>query len=370
MKVLLVGTYAADRQYSMLGFAGALRAGLAERGCEVRLVSPRVLLGRARVPRLGKWLGHADKFLLFPPQLRRAARWADIVHFVDHGQAVYAKHVRKTAHVVTCNDLIAAKAAFGELPNWSLAGTARVYQQMILDGLRRARQVVCISEATRQDVLRMAQVPEGRTSLIYDALFYPYRPMPDSESVPVLQALGLPPDAAFLLHIGRDVPTKNRQGLVKIFRVLREQHGLTQLMLVLAGKPLAPEIRQAVREAGMEDSIVELSHLADEQLRALYSRAQALVFPSLCEGFGMPIIEAQACGCPVFTSDRAPMTEVGGEAAMYFDPAQPAQAAQVIADNLGQAAAMREAGFRNVQRFTTERMITDYLDTYRALLRA
>ena len=84
----------------------------------------------------------------------------------------------------------------------------------------------------------------------------------------------------------------------------------------------------------------------------------------------MPIIEAQACGCPVFTSDRAPMTEVGGTAAVYFDPTQPEQAAQAIADNLGAAARMAAAGRQNVLNFATERMVDEYLELYTQILKA
>ncbi len=367
MKVLLVGMYPADQQYSLQGFAGALKSGLSLRGCDVRLISPRVALGRAKIPRMGKWLGHADKFVLFPQELKRAAAWADVVHLVDHGHAIYVKHLPHVPHIITCHDLIAAKAAFGELPEWALMGTARVYQQMILDGLRQAGHVACISEATRQDVLRMAHVPDTQTSLIYDALFYPYRPMPGDESTPVVKTLGLESDAMFFIHIGRDVPTKNRDGLVKIFRVLREQCGMARAKLVLAGKPLTQEMRQFIREQGVEDGVLELSHLSNEHLRALYSRAQALIFPSLCEGFGLPIIEAQACGCPVFTSNRAPMTEVGGTAAVYFDPTQPDHAAQIIAGNLDAREEQITAGFENVKRFTTERMVDEYLHLYQSL---
>ena len=81
---------------------------------------------------------------------------------------------------------------------------------------------------------------------------------------------------------------------------------------------------------GLRDRVIELTNITNEDLRALYSKATALLFPSLREGFGWPIIEAQACGCPVFTSDRVPMTEVGGDAAIYLDPTDPRPAPRLL----------------------------------------
>ena len=131
----------------------------------------------------------------------------------------------------------------------------------------------------------------------------------------------------------------------------------------MAGKPLSREMRDYIHAQAFAESVTERTQLTNEQLRALYSRAAALVFPSLYEGFGLPIIEAQACGCPVFTSNRAPMTEVGGEAACYFDPARPEDAARVVAERLARPeamGAMRAAGLENVQRFTLEKMLDGY----------
>jgi glycosyltransferase involved in cell wall biosynthesis len=91
--------------------------------------------------------------------------------------------------------------------------------------------------------------------------------------------------------------------------------------------------------------------VTQEQLCAIYSAAQALIFPSFYEGFGWPIIEAQACGCPVFTSNRAPMTEVGGTAAIYFDPLDEEKAAECVAKNLRDTKMIVESGFDNIQRF-------------------
>lgn len=367
MKVLLVGNYEPDQQRSMLGFASALLSGLGERGHDIRLIAPAQVVGRIGRPNagVGKWLGYVDKFGLFPGQLRRALAWADVVHVCDQGNGIYMNYLQGVPHVLTCNDLLAIRSARGELPGWETGRTGRLYQRLILQGVNKAKRVACISETTRQDLLRIGQVQASAVSVVYEGLLHPYSPLPPNESATVLRPLGLDCAAPFLLHVGGNQPYKNRLAVLKIFIALRQKPEFQEKNLVMAGKPFTAPMRQFVAEQGLEDRVRELTGLTNEQLRALYSQAEALIFPSLYEGFGLPIIEAQACGCPVFTSDRAPMTEVGGDAAVYLNPTQPEQAAQVIVDNLGRAEQMKAAGMENVKRFSTERMLDEYIQIYR-----
>ncbi len=371
MKLLLVGTYPRDQQYSLIGFARALREGCEEAGIETRLIAPQAIVGLVGQAShgFGKWLGHFDKLVLFPLTLRRQLEWADVVHLVDHGLAPYIKHLQGVPHLVTCNDLIAMRASLGELPEWHTSGTAAIFQQKIRQGLSGAQHIVCISEATRSDVCRLSDVSQERTTVVYDSLFYPYTPMVEEERRPILRDLGIA-DASFVFHIGRNAPTKNRIGVIRIFAALRQRPKGADLHLVLAGKALSEEMRAIIREEKLDSVVHELVGLQDEQLRALYSSAKAMIFPSFYEGFGMPIIEAQACGCPVFTSNRAPMTEVGGDAACYFDPVNSEEAAKIIAQELetSNLSKMTERGFENVKRFQHERMIKEYIEVYKRVL--
>ena len=126
-------------------------------------------------------------------------------------------------------------------------------------------------------------------------------------------------------------------------------------------------MHEFVLRNALGDRVVELTNASNEDLQALYSKATALLFPSLREGFGWPIIEAQACGCPVFTSDRVPMTEVGGDAAIYLDPTDPPAAAAVIANSLDRIPQLRQAGLENAKRFSSSAMISSYSSVYQRL---
>lgn len=369
MKILLISNYQPDRQESMQRFANMLQTGLAQLGHEVRLIRPEPFFGRVRPSGngLGKWLGYVDKFLLFPRQLRRAVSWADVVHICDHSSAVYTKYLQNVPHLVTCHDLLAICSALGEIKENPTKWTGRQLQQMILTGLKRSRRVACVSEQTETDLIRLAKLNPDIVSVIYNGLNYPYAPMEKAEADRRLDCLGISSDSPFLLHVGGNHWYKNRLGVLRIFNHLRQQPDLSDLLLVMAGKPFTDRMHQFIQGNSLETQVRELVAVENEDLRALYSTATALLFPSLQEGFGWPIAEAQACGCPVFTSNRAPMTEVGGEAAIYINPDCPEEAAREIAKNLPNVSKLKQAGLINVQRFTSQRMLESYIELYREI---
>src|SRR5262249_10073651 len=131
MRVLLVSNYRNDRQESMLRFATALADGLRSLNIEVDLIRPEPWFGRLRSGARGvaKWLGYLDKFLLFPPRLRRLAATADVVHICDHSNAMYVRHVTHRPLLVTCNDLLAVRSALGEFPRHRTGWTGRMLQR-------------------------------------------------------------------------------------------------------------------------------------------------------------------------------------------------------------------------------------------------
>jgi glycosyltransferase involved in cell wall biosynthesis len=370
VKVLLIGNYTADGQYSMQGFSGVLLEGLRERGIDVRISAPVMRLGHLGTshPGLGKWLGYTDKYLLYPPELRRAAAWADIVHVCDQGSAMYMRHLQSVPHLLTCHDVLAIRAARGELPEQHTGRSGKIYQDLIFQGLTQVKHLACVSEATRSDALRLTHLLPGCTRLIPNGLYQSYAPMPDAQSIGLLEEIGLSPSHRFLLHVGGNQFYKNRLMVLQIFHALRRQDSTPDLKLVLAGKPITTAMQEYINQNSLADTVLTRTGLSNTHLRALYSRADGLVFPSLYEGFGLPVIEAQACGCPVFTSNRAPLTEIGGDAAVYFDPTQPEDAARTIAAHLGEKEARAAAGLENAQRFTRETMLDRYVQAYKDIL--
>ena len=370
MKILLLANYLPDDIQSMQRFATMLETGLPQFGHQVRVIRPQPGLGRFKPSPtgVGKWLGYIDKFILFPKKLRQEISWADVVHICDHSNAVYTKYLQNVPHVVTCNDLLAIRSALGEIPENQTRWTGRQLQKMILNGLNQAQRVACISEQTRQDLLRLSSLKVSAISLIYMGLNYVYTPMRKTEAQQYLDNLGIPNNSRFILHVGGNAWYKNRIGVLSIFYYLTQKQLQPYCYLIMVGQSFTSEMRQYIKTHDLRQKVIELVGVDNEDLRALYSSATALLFPSLQEGFGWPIIEAQACGCPVITSNRPPMTEVGGEAAIYIEPNLPEKAAETIAGCLPILESFKQKGILNAQYFNPEKMIFSYIQLYQDII--
>jgi glycosyltransferase involved in cell wall biosynthesis len=379
LRVVLVSNYVADEQRSMQRFADMLHDELTAEGIDVQTWRPPAYVGgRAPARGLDKWLGYVDKYVLYPPRLRNDARQnaaTTVVHVCDHSNAMYVPWLRGIPHLVTCHDLIAVRAALGEFPVERTRWSGRRLQQMIRRGLRQADRIVCDSDATRRDAQRIirqddyAVIPPGAspafTRLQADEalkLIAPLRPATGDQT-----AWGRMVSGPYLLHVGGNQWYKNRTGLIDVYAALVERMpGAPPLVIV--GKPLTRELTLAIAARSLQAQVVALPAIGDRELAAIYSRAALLLFPSLAEGFGWPVLEAMACGCRVVTSSRAPMTEVGGAAATYVDPENPKSAASVVQAVLDEPDATRlthvNEGLSRAARFNSRAMARAYLSVY------
>lgn len=367
--VLLIGNYAPDRLQSMERFAVMMLDGLAAAGVPAELIQPEPCFGRFRFAGgfVAKWLAYLDKFILFPLQLRHRLKAAPaVVHICDHSNAMYARQIRDVPVVVTCHDLLAVRGALGEQTDCPASVTGKLLQRWIVSGLEKAAVVCCVSRATLEDAQRLVARRDGkpRLEVIPQGLNYPYRVLPPGEARARLAKHGaLASGAPFVLHVGSNLRRKNREGVLRIFaRCQKQWNGL----LVLAGQPLSDTLRSLGRELSVLDRLIEVPDATTEVLEALYNRATALLFPSRFEGFGWPIIEAQACGCPVICGDGAPLPEVAGDAGLIHPVEdEEAFAAEIIrlADP-EERARWSAKSLRNAQRFSTERMIAEYISAY------
>lgn len=372
MKILLIGNYAPDRQESMQRFAHLLESELGARGHRVQLLQPRARLNRNGAPPSGlaKWLGYIDKFVLFPALLKRAARRADIVHITDHSNAMYVRHLKKAPLLLTCNDVLAIRSALGLVPENPTGATGKVLQKLILNGLNRAPHIACISENTREQLLEVSRRAPEATTVIDMGLNYPYFSMPIEQATPMIEGYfggTIPP---FLLHVGGNQWYKNREGVLQIYRALCDKMGDKTPRLVMAGKEFSPEMEEYCAKNNLHN-VIRVEGASNEELRAFYSRAEAFLFPSLAEGFGWPIVEAQACGCRAMTTDLPPMNHIGSDAAILCDPLDVAAAADKLRTLLEEDETQRrvriEAGIKNAERFTTAIMVEKYERLYREI---
>ena len=357
----------------MLRFARMMETGLRARGQIVELIAPAALFGRGRdVSRgLGKWLAYVDKYLVFPWTLRRRMRglgpgWT--VQICDHSNAMYAPAAGSAGHpvLVTCHDMGAVRGALGEPTDCPASTMGKRLQRWIVRSLGKTDLLACVSTATRNDVERLVRRPDGTppvTRLVLNGLNAPFRRLAPAETQARLAGINALDDGRpFVLNVGSSLRRKNRDAVLRIFARVAARWPLGRL--VFAGEPLPAELDQLAAELGVAERVVQVAGPSSPVLEALYNRAFALLFPSRFEGFGWPVIEAQACGCPVLCSDAGSLGEVAGDGAFVRAAGDEEAFAQEwlrLADDETARAAWVEAGLRNVTRFDTATMIEHYL---------
>ena len=346
--------------------------GLAAAGVAAELVAPRPFFGKfSSAGRfIAKWLGYIDKFVFFPRRLRaKLAERPSIVHICDHSNAMYDGQITRVPVVVTCHDLLAVRGAFGEETNCPASVTGKILQRWILRGLRRATVIACDSQATRDDALRLVRrdSASSKVEVVTLGLNYPYRKLAQTEALARLAKVPLfNRELPFILHVGSNLRRKNRDGVLRIFARCKDKWNGR---LVFAGDLLDSELMLLAERLGVSDRITQLKDPANDLLEALYNCAVALLYPSRFEGFGWPVIEAHACGCPVICSDSGPLPEAAGEAGLFHDvDDEEGFAADLLRlTDPAERASWSEKGLRNAEKFSTDKMISRYINIYRSL---
>jgi glycosyltransferase involved in cell wall biosynthesis len=369
MNIALVGNYAPDRQESMSRYAEMLRAGLEQAGHSVTVAVPRPVLNRCGRPWSGvsKWLGYFDKYWLGLADFPRAFRDADVVHICDHGNAPYVPRSKACPVVVTCHDLLAVRGALGEETDCPASLTGRLLQASILRGLARADAVACVSRATLGDARRLLEGYRGELVLTPNALNFPYQRLASSVVRERLCAAAHLVERDYVLHVGSNLRRKNRECVLRAIAAIAARWSGK---IVFAGQPLSAELRNLADELGLRERIVEVAKPSNELLEALYNGALALLFPSRFEGFGWPIAEAQACGCAVICSDREPLPEVAGDAAITCDADDHAafgRAVTALAREPARRDELAARGLVNAERYRREAMIETFVSLYERL---
>lgn len=234
-------------------------------------------------------------------------------------------------------------------------------------GLRKARLVLCVSENVRALTAERFNVPPERLAVVYHGVDPAFRPMAADEARRRVQAdFGLA--GPYILFVGKIEQRKNIVRLLEAYHRLREHD--PGVRLVLAGRPTWDRrfLDDAVTRLRLQNAVVELGHLGQEALPPLYCAAEMFVFPSLWEGFGLPVLEAMACGTPVITSNVSSLPEIAGDAAVLVDPNAVDDLAAAMYSLRTDAAlrrTLRERGLVRAAAFTWRRTAEQTIDAYR-----
>ncbi len=263
---------------------------------------------------------NADRLLnrlwYYPRLLRACREQFEVFHIVDHTYAQLVKELPAERTIVTCHDL----DAFRSLIEPELEPRPRIFKavaQRILDGLRSAQRVVCDSNAVRDEILAHRLLAPERLIVVPNGVHPACSALPDARADAEAERLLGPAqgDAPCLLHVGTTVARKRIDLLLQIFTDLRRNFPSARLVRV--GGDFTPEQSELVGRLGLGDSVRVLPFVSRAVLAAVYRRAAMLMLTSEREGFGLPMVEAMACGVPVVASDIPVLREVGRGAAAY-----------------------------------------------------
>jgi glycosyltransferase involved in cell wall biosynthesis len=260
-----------------------------------------------------------NRFVDYPLAVRRCRNQFDIFHLTDHSYSHLVHHLPGECTVVTCHDLDSFRCILEPaLERRSLP--FRMMTQRIVDGLRNATAVACVSEATRQQLLRSQLVPAERTTTILNGVDELFSPGGAETNYREAERLIGPvrPEAIEILHVGSTIPRKRIDILLRVFAGIRKYYPAARLNRVSG--PFTASQNALLRQLGLENATKVLPFIPAGALAALYRRAALVLITSEAEGFGLPMVEAMACGATVVASDIPALREVGGDAALFAKP--------------------------------------------------
>ncbi len=282
-----------------------------------------------------------------------------------HALAFVSPLVNRLPTVLTIYDLsfIRYPQLFRPFNRWYLGTFTRI-------SARRADAVIAISESTRQDVIASFGVAPARVHTVYCGADEAFRPLPAADVAAFRAEKRLP--ERFIFRLGTIEPRKNVEGVIRAYAAWRQRDASAPLLVIAGGKGwYYRRVFQLVESLGLAPHIHFPGYVPQDELPLWYNAASVFVYPSHFEGFGLPVLEAMACGTPVVTSDVSSLPEVAGDAAVLVSPDDVSglsYAMERIFTDAALAQSLREKGRRQAARFSWEKTAAETVTIYRQVL--
>lgn len=326
-----------------------------DRRVDGRLVESRALRHRyVALPFLPSSFGWMHVRLL-PALLRHPV---DVFHFPFHTIPL----IRNWKTVVSINDI-----TYEVHPEWYPVRGVLGMRLLSRYAARRADRILTCSHATRRDIVRYYGVPEERVRVTYYGVDRRFMRIEDSPAIQKVRAAYARPGEKMILYVGSIHRRRNIDRLLRAFRQVRERIGDGRLVLVGKVEYVGQDLGALARDLGIEGHVVFADYIRDEDLVLLYNAADLFIFPSSYEGFGLPVLEAMACGTPVITAGNSSLAEIAGEAAILIDPHDIDEMAEAMCDILTDGRLrdeLRVKGLAQASTFSWERTTRETLQAY------
>lgn len=234
--------------------------------------------------------------------------------------------------------------------------------------IESADKIIAVSENTKSDVMRYYKIPENKISVVYNAASQIFNEINEGEKAKRRRKYNI--KRPFILYVGQRRGYKNFLILLKVFS-LWEKNKEIDLLCIGGEARWDKEEAAIIRNANLSNSVKLFHNISDEELKLLYSLAEVFIYPSLYEGFGIPILEAMACGTPVIVSNTASMPEVAGEAGLYFSPDsidELLSALNKMIDDLTLRRDLKAKGLNRSRSFSWEKTAKETYQVYKELL--
>ncbi|MBU1077501.1 MAG: glycosyltransferase family 4 protein [Spirochaetes bacterium] len=276
-----------------------------------------------------------------------------------------SKYIRmgKSRSIITVHDIVVARSE-----DYTSEKFKRSQMPKLKRSLDKADHIITVSEFTKRELLKYFNLQEEKISSVHHGVNSNIF-MPGSKNPDFVKKQKIP--KKYLFFVGNIEKRKNLIGIIKSFEVIRRKE--KDLFLILAGKNGygGEEIRTFIAKSPAKKNIIELNYIPNNELPLFYQNAEALFFPSYYEGFGIPILEAMACGCPVITSSVSAMKEAAGKAALYVDPFDLKDIIEKTCRLLQNPNLKKELsikGLSHIKNFTWEKAAENTLNVYKQCL--
>lgn len=312
---------------------------------KIRIIEQRI--DGIRVPFLK---GIINRYIYYYFTKRRT--FSEINHILDHANAALSLlFPRNSFVIITCHDI--ANLIFDK---------RNILNILINKGLRRANLIITPSQSTKIDLVKMLNISPEKIAIVPNGVDHKLFKVRDRDYA--RQKLNLDPKIKIVLNVGSEIKRKNLDILFRSFKLLRDQDKNT--LLIRVGIPTTKSLR-LIKKLGIKNKILYIPNLSEDDLSLLYNASNLFLFPSLYEGFGLPVIEAFASGIPVITSNTSSLPEVTGGAAIEINPSDPVDIANKMYKILNNAKITKKLikmGIKQSKKFSWEKSVNLLVNIY------
>jgi len=301
--------------------------------------------------------------LLYPDVLARGDY--DLIHYTNFNSPIF---FRKAKSIVTIYDL--TPWLYPNSPrqrNWICQ---QLYRFILKRSCNNASRIIAVSHGTKVDIVKYIKVDPAKVDVVYSGV--PQHIQASESGRDASQILAKykirPP---YFLYVGQWRKHKNLVSLIRAFSIFNSRYRDFRLVIVGRPDPLAPEVPKVIRELNLTDRVVLAGYIPDRDMSPIYKHAQAFIFPSLYEGFGIPPLEAMASGTPVLSSNASVMPEVLGDAALFFNPLDIENIVQAMYKLVGSPGLRKELiskGYHQSQKYSFAQTARETLAVYMKVL--